>query len=147
MILGGQTGEPLPNLQLHHVGMVVAEIAPTSALYCKRLGYVPQSAIIHDPKQQAQVQFLRLPGDQVFLELVAPDTPASPLQAAAAKGQPLHHLCYAVQDIVRACRELQSRGLTVICRPVEAVAFDGRKIAWLIGRDRFLMELVETERA
>jgi hypothetical protein len=31
----------------------------------------------------------------------------------------------------------------IIAAPVPAVAFNGRRIAWLIGRDKLLTELVE----
>ncbi|HYL78863.1 MAG TPA: VOC family protein [Bryobacteraceae bacterium] len=130
------------NLQLHHVGMVVADIAAASELYCRRFGYTRQTDAIHDPKQQAIVQLLRLPGDAVYLELAAPDTPASPLQAALAH-KPLHHLCYSAADIEEACRKLETQGLTLISPPVEAIAFGGRRIAWLMGKDRLLVELVE----
>ncbi len=134
---------PVLDLRLHHVGVVVAEIASAGEAYCRRLGYQVESPVIHDPRQAACVQFLRLPGDSVFLELVAPDTPASPLQAALAKGQPLHHLCYSTGDIEAACEELRRRGMTLICPPAPAVAFQERRIAWLMGRDRGLTELVE----
>jgi len=38
---------------------------------------------------------------------------------------------------------LRSGGFFLIAAPVPAVAFDGRRIAWLLGRDRSLVELVE----
>ena len=130
-------------LHLHHVGIAVRDIPEASIAYTDRLGYVPHSGVIHDPEQTANVQFFRLSGDPVLVELVSPAGPASKLSAAVAKGGGLHHLCYATDDIDRACQELQLLGLTVIHRPTPAVAFGGRRIAWLAGRDRMLTELVE----
>jgi methylmalonyl-CoA/ethylmalonyl-CoA epimerase len=102
-----------------------------------------QTAPIHDPNPQAIVEFLRLPGDTVYSELVAPDTAASPLQAALAHKHPLHHVCYSAGDIEKTCADLETSGLTLICHPVEAIAFGGRRVPWLMGRDRLLVELVE----
>ena len=98
---------------------------------------------MHDPRQTARVQFLRLPGDKTFLELVAPDGPGGKLSHALEKGGGMHHVCFATDDVGRACGELRKEGLFLVHAPQEAVAFGGRKIAWLMGQDRVLVELVE----
>ena len=110
---------------------------------CARLGFDVRGPIIHDPTQTAYVRFLSQPGDSVFLELVSPDRPASKLSNALRKGGGLNHLCFAVDDIEFACQELRSRGMSLIQGPVSAAAFPGRRIAWLIGRNRIPIELVE----
>jgi len=130
-------------LRLHHIGVVVSNISEATAAYHHRLQYEPKSDVVYDPKQQADVQFVGLPGDTVYLEFVAPHGPDGPLNAALGKGGGLHHLCYSTDDIDSACADLRSKGMTLIRRPVEAVAFQGRRIAWLMGRDRMLVELVE----
>jgi methylmalonyl-CoA/ethylmalonyl-CoA epimerase len=130
-------------LRLHHVGIVVADIAKASGEYTGRLGYQLRSEIIHDPVQTAYVQFLHLPGDPALLELVAPDGPASKLSNALKKGGGLNHLCYETADINESCAALRNAGHALIQEPLPAVAFRGRRIAWLMGRDRVLMELVE----
>jgi methylmalonyl-CoA/ethylmalonyl-CoA epimerase len=93
--------------------------------------------------QTAYVQFLRLPGDATYVEFVAPDRPDSKLAAALAKGGGLNHLCYAVDDLDAACRDLRAGGLFPLAAPVPAAAFGGRRIAWFLGRDRMPVELVE----
>ena len=130
-------------LQLHHVGIAVADIAAAAPVYVNRYGYAIASAIIHDPTQTAFVQFLRLAADSSFLELVAPDGPASKLAGAVAKGGGLNHLCYATSEIEETVRELRRNGLLLLQAPVPAVAFPGRRIAWMIGKDRIPIELVE----
>ena len=130
-------------LRLHHIGIVVADIAATSEEYVRRMGYVVCSEIIHDPVQTAHVQFLRLRGDHTLLELVSPDGPQSALSNALRKGGGLNHLCYETSDIDAALAGLWGQGLRVIRPPVPAVAFHGNRIAWLMGRDRVLIELVE----
>jgi methylmalonyl-CoA/ethylmalonyl-CoA epimerase len=134
--------EPI-NLKLHHVGMLVADISATRELYQKRFGYDVYGDIIHDPKQTAYVQFLKLPHDQVWLELVSPDRAESRFSNGLKQGLGLHHLCYATAAIENSCADLRQRGMTLIQGPVNAAAFPGRRIAWLMSRDRLLIELVE----
>ncbi|HMD84916.1 MAG TPA: VOC family protein [Terriglobia bacterium] len=131
------------NLNLHHVGVTVKEIPEAAALYL-RLGYEPRTGIIHDPEETAYVQFLRLPGDRAYLELIAPDRQDSKLSGALKRGGGLNHLCFATEDIETACERLCAEGFFLISSPVSAVAFHGRRIAWLMGPDRVLTELVES---
>ncbi len=128
---------------MHHVGIVVRDVAEACALYVRRFGYEVKSGVIHEPTQTAHVQFLRLPGDTTYLELVAPDGPRSRLSGALEKGGGLNHVCYAVDDIDAACHTLRGEGLFLVHAPVPAVSFKGRRIAWLMGKDRVLVELVE----
>ena len=74
---------------------------------------------------------------------IAPDGPGSKLAGVLRKGGGLNHLCYSVADIAAAVVELRATGLVTVCEPVAAVAFPGRRIAWLLGNDRVPVELVE----
>lgn len=131
-------------MTLHHFGIAVAQIDSAMEIYVGRFGYCVESPVIHDPRQTAYVQFLRLPGDLVYLELVAPDGPKSKLAAAVKQGGGgLNHLCYGVPDIEAAVLRLRDQKMAILCDPVAAVAFPGRRIAWLMGRDRVPIELVE----
>jgi methylmalonyl-CoA/ethylmalonyl-CoA epimerase len=129
---------------LHHIGFLVGDIAKAAEIYTRRYGYEITSDVIHDPTQTAYVQFLRVPGDSVQLELVAPDGERSKLSNALRKGGGLNHLCYATNDIEAACRFLRAEQMMLLQAPVAAVAFPGRRIAWLMGADRTPIELVES---
>lgn len=131
---------------VHHIGMVVRDVATSAEMYQSRFGYLPQTGVIHDPVQTAYVQFLALPDRSVYLELVAPDGPVSKLTNALAKGGGLNHICYRTADIEGACRQLRSKGMMLLQAPVAATAFPGRRIAWLMGDDRTPIELVEEGR-
>jgi methylmalonyl-CoA/ethylmalonyl-CoA epimerase len=62
---------------------------------------------------------------------------------AIEKGGGLNHLCYSTGDIEAACRSLRQADMVIVHEPTPAVAFGGRRIAWLVGQDRVLTELVE----
>lgn len=134
---------PMPKLTLHHTGLLVKDVAVAARHYADVLGYRIESEPIDDPVQTARVQFLRLPGAVHWLELVAPLGSESKLAGALAKGGGLHHLCYEVADIATATAHFRAAGCMVISEPVPAVAFPGRRIAWLMDRQRFLFELLE----
>jgi len=131
------------SLHLHHVGILVAAIEPAQAAYVRTFGHVTCTDVVHDPVQTAYVQFLKLPHDAVYVELVSPDGEGSKLANALRKGGGLNHLCYATPDIDAACRQLRASGLFALQAPVPAVAFRGRRIAWFMGADRVAFEVVE----
>jgi methylmalonyl-CoA/ethylmalonyl-CoA epimerase len=130
-------------LSLHHIGYAVKAIEPVAERYVERYGYEVCTPVIHDPLQQAFVQFLRLPGDSAYLEFVAPDSPDAPLANASRRGGKLHHLCYAANDLETTISSLEDEGMLLISEPKTAVAFAKRRICWLIDDNQLLVELVE----
>jgi methylmalonyl-CoA/ethylmalonyl-CoA epimerase len=130
-------------MRLHHIGIAVPDIAAAVEEFVGAFGYDVVTGIIHDPVQTAMAQFLKRPGESSCLELVAPDGPGSKLVGALKRGGGLNHVCYATGDIETDCVVLRDKGLVVIHEPVDAVAFPGRRIAWLMGSSRVLTELVD----
>lgn len=133
----------LLDYRTHHIGVLVKDIAVAIGTYKSYLGYMARTEVFHDPLQRANVQFLVLPGESVYLELIAPDGPESHLMTALRKGGGVHHICYAVSGIGTAIARLQEHGLLMVRSPQPAIAFNGREIAWLMNRDHLLIELVE----
>jgi len=132
-----------PDFRLHHVGILVPDLPRAVAEYADRFGCSVESQAIEDPAQTSVVQFLRLPGAPSWLELVTPNGPDSKLANALRKGGGLNHLCYEVADIAAACAHLRDRAMLSVGDPTPAVAFGGRRVAWLMDPSRLLVELVE----
>jgi methylmalonyl-CoA/ethylmalonyl-CoA epimerase len=131
--------------RLHHIGILVPDVARASERLVKQFGYSPDTPVLEDPQQTAIAQFLRLPGADHWTELIAPNGPDSKLRGAIDRRRGgMHHVCYQVDDIDAACAHLHEQSMMVIAQPVPGIAFDGRRIAWLIDRDYFLVELVES---
>jgi methylmalonyl-CoA/ethylmalonyl-CoA epimerase len=128
--------------RLHHVGYAVKTIHPIATTYVGRYGYQLSTPVIHDPLQTAFVQFLKLRGDQTYLEFVAPDGPESKLTTAAKRGG-LNHLCYTVGPLADVIAQLEESGMRLISEPKPGVAFGGRRICWLVGEDPLPIELIE----
>jgi methylmalonyl-CoA/ethylmalonyl-CoA epimerase len=128
---------------VHHIGILVKDIAEAAPVYQARFNYRAAGEVVHDPVQTAYVQFLEgdLPG--TLVELVMPDGPESKLTNALKKGGGLNHLCYPTETIEQDCRQMRAEGMLLLQPPVAAAAFPGRRIAWLMGRDGIPIELVE----
>src|SRR5579872_3228272 len=146
MIMNGKTDMQLPadrNLQLHHIGVVVREIAEIRKFYVDVLQYRECTPVIHDPVQTAFVQFLSIPGADHYVELISPDSETSKLSKACRRGTALNHLCYSCENIGPILSFLRESGCFIIQDPTPAVAFDGRRIAWLMTPDSLLLEILE----
>ena len=81
----------------------------------------------------------------VQLELIQPMTPDSPVSRFLEKGGGLHHLCYEVRDLFEQIQRMKSQGALLIRSPKPAVAFGGRRIAWMRTRDALLIEYLERQ--
>lgn len=133
-------------LALHHIGYVVDSIERRLAALAASLGAAPVSPIFDDPIQRSRVAFLALPaGDPstVQFELVEPAAPDSPVARFLANGGGLHHLCYEVDDLEAQLQLMKSRKAILIRSPQPAVAFGGRRIAWVRTPDPLLLEYLE----
>ena len=131
-------------IALHHVGHVVASIEDSIEDYRLTLGATTVSGIFEDPIQRSRVAFLDLPTQGcVQFELVEPATPDSPVAHFLEKGGGLHHLCYEVDDLEAQIRWMKSQRALLIRSPKPAVAFAGRRIAWVRTADALLIEYLE----
>ena len=135
--------------KLLHVGVAVPSLAPTTEMLSTLFGYRVISGPFDDPIQKVSVNFLTTSvEDKVEIELIAPSTGDSPIASILAKGgNSSYHLCFETSDIDQAVVHAKANGCIVVSPPVPAVAFDGRRIAWIYTRTRQLFELVESKSA
>jgi methylmalonyl-CoA/ethylmalonyl-CoA epimerase len=133
-------------LNFHHVGYVVENIGATVEGFRRSLGAQWDGCVYEDPHQKVKVTFLTTrPGDPQ-IELVEPAGDDSPvLRFLREKGSGLHHVCYEVEDLERSMAEMKTRGAMIARRPKPAVAFGGRRIAWMLTAEKLLVELLERE--
>ncbi|SRR5713226_2299717 len=128
----------------HHVGFVVASINEMGPSFAKSLGTEWSGEIIHDPLQEARVTFLRCGSPETpAVELVEPAGENSPLHKFLSRGGGLHHVCYEVDLLEEQLERSRSAGCLVVRKPLPAVAFGGRRIAWIYTSEKLLIEYLE----
>lgn len=120
-------------------------LAAATELLGTLFGYKVVSGPFDDPIQRVSVSFLaRSEKDVAEIELIAPLGDDSPIRSMLAKnGGGAYHLCLETGDLDRALDHLRENGCVVVAAPVPAVAFGGRRIAWVYTSSRQLFELVE----
>lgn len=128
----------------HHIGFVVPSIEEAAGQMCESIAADWDRRIIHDPMQHAKVAFLhsRVAGNPV-VELVEPAGEESPVSRFLKRGGGLHHLCYEVDRLETTLDVCRSRGELLARRPMPAVAFGGRRIAWVYTQQKLLVEYLE----
>src|SRR5262245_51480473 len=131
-------------LRLSHIGVAVTSIEQALPVYQEIFGYTVLSGPFHDPVQNVSVCFLGTgKSGEPAIELVAPAGEDSPVSKVLAEGIGAYHICYEVKDIRDTLVHVRSKGCIVISKPVPAVAFGGRQIAWFYTPTRQLVEVVE----
>lgn len=127
----------------HHVGIASEDMTKTSEQYLAA-GY-NMSAVIYDKVQQTNISFLYKEGSPL-LELVEPEGDISPVRNIINKGGVTpYHFCYEVANLDDSIDQLRQKKYVLLVKPVEAIAFDGRKICFLFHKDIGLIELLENE--
>jgi methylmalonyl-CoA/ethylmalonyl-CoA epimerase len=118
--------------KFEHIGLAVKSIKEID----------PAIIGIDDNIQKVKVAFINIDGAEI--ELVEPLGSDSPVVKILEKGQSLYHLCFRVDDINEAITEARKHGFHCIAKPVEAAAFNNKRIAWLYNKNFGLFELVES---
>jgi len=131
----------LPNAIFHHTGIAVESIERTAALFVDA-GY-KMTNVIFDSKQNVKISFLGK-AHSPLLELVEPVDDTSPVRNILNKvGVSAYHFCYEVEDIDDSISQLRKKKFMLLIKPVEAVAFGGRRICFLYHKETGLIELLE----
>lgn len=133
--------------RLHHVGFVVASIQAEVAGFQASLTASWDGRVFHDPVQKVRVTFLSTArASDAQIELVEPAADDSPVLKFLQKGGGLHHLCYEIDGpLEKALERARAQKATIVRRPQPAVAFEGRRIAWIVTAQRLLVELLEAK--
>lgn len=135
------------DFKLLHVGVAVPALGPAAESLARLFGYKLVSGPFDDPIQKVSVEFLAQSADDTTeIELIAPAAEDSPIRSMLAKdGGGAYHLCFETSDIEAALAHAKAIGCIIVSPPVPAVAFQGRRIAWIYTRSRQLFELVEAK--
>lgn len=125
-----------------HIGYVVSSIESYLAG-----SFLKGAEPVYDPVQKARVCLLEVGrGQDVTLELIEPTERDSRVQNFLDKtGGGLHHLCFEVDSLAEVEAMAKERRMIRILGPVPAAAFGGRQVAFYYGRNKEILEFLETK--
>ena len=127
-------------LQMDHIGYAVHDIQKTAELYLKNGWTI--SEIFEEKVQNTKIAFLTKPG-MLTIELVSPLEGKSPVdRALETQGVAPYHICYVVEDIMKAVEDLYEEGFNPLFMPVESVAMGNRKICYMYNINVGTIEIV-----
>lgn len=133
----------LSPLRLHHVGILVPDLAEALAFYRGTLGL--RAGAPHDSSTN-DIRAAMIDIGESHLELFAPLTPDGPIARALAKrGAGMHHLCYEVSNIIEALALCREAGVELIDQTPRPGLHEGWQVAFLHPRScgGVLTELAE----
>jgi methylmalonyl-CoA/ethylmalonyl-CoA epimerase len=123
----------------HHIGVACRDLDREQEGLAT-LGYQPAGARFVDQTQGIAGVFLEGSGPR--LELLAP-LPGRDVLDPWLHGAKMYHLAYEVDDLDGALVAAGRVRARQVSRPVPAVAFEGRRICFVMLRTMFLLELIE----
>ncbi len=129
--------------RLNHVAIAVPDLMEAAAQYKQMLGASvgePQD----EPDHGVTVIFIELPNTKI--ELLYPLGKNSPIDAFLEKNPSggIHHVCYEVQDIIKARDHLSSEGARILGSGEPKIGAHGKPVLFLHPKD-FTGTLIELE--
>jgi len=129
---------------LNHVGVAVPSIEEAAQTYRELYGVTDITEPGEMPSQGVRFCFVNLPNSQIeLIEPLGNDSPILNFLKKNPKGGQ-HHVCFEVEDIHEAKREMEAKGATVLNEP--RIGAHGTPIIFVHPKNSngVLIELMET---
>ena len=115
-------------LKLHHIGIVVQNINESLEEISNFLSFESTSLPTLVGSQKVNICFLKT--NSVYIELIEPTDPDSPIISFVKEGGGFHHLCFEVDDIQQEIDKMVKNGAHLVVAPIKG--FEDRLIAFLM---------------
>lgn len=130
-------------LIFHHIGVACQNIEEEMLTY-RKLGYSQQGNLFEDEMQRIRGVFMDNSGTQV--ELLEPlRNDGSPIHSFLDKGIHMYHQGFICPNVVDTALSFVDDGCIIVSPAKPAVAFNGRKVCFLMLPNRMLIELIGME--
>jgi len=130
--------------QIEHIAIVVKDLELALHIYRDILG-LQLMRVDEVPAENVKVAFLGLPHGEGHIELVQPtDTESGIARFLEKRGEGIHHLCFRVENVAAAMKQLLSAGVETIGQEAR-VNREGRRYAFVHPKSAHgvLIELYE----
>lgn len=98
--------------KIEHIGIAVSNLEQSNALYAKLLGTAPYK-IEHVESEGVNTSFFKVGESKIeLLEATKKDSPIA--KFLNKKGEGIHHIAYAVQDLKKELNRLKNEGFTLL---------------------------------
>lgn len=128
-------------LRFHHLGLASRDVEAESKVLAT-LGYRPEGPAFSDPLQGISGRFMVGSGPRV--EVLMPGEGSKVLDPWLNKGIKYYHCAFEVADLEAEISRQKAAGAVVVTPPMPAVAFQGRRISFLMLPNMLLIELIES---
>lgn len=137
---------PLPTLpadwRFHHLGHACKSLA-TSQAFFEAMGYRLEGEYFSDATQGIRGCFLTGAGPRIeLLENLPGSVTLTPWLEAGTR---LYHMAYETADLDAALAWARQQRGHVTVQPVAAIAFGGRRIAFVMFRQGTMLEFIEAD--
>ena len=131
--------------RLNHVAIAVPDLKAAAAIYRDTLG-AKVSAAVPQPDHGVTTVFVELPNTKIeLLGALGANSPIASFLAKNPKGG-IHHVCYEVEDIEAAARQMREKGATITGDGRPKIGAHGKPVIFLHPKD-FNGTLIELEQA
>jgi len=129
-------------MKIHHIGIAVGSLAAALPVFEKLLGKPPDSEEVVEGQKVRVAMFQAGESRLELLEATSEDSPLA--RSIAKRGQGLHHVAIAVEDLAATLRKLENGGVRLIDREPRRGA-GNEQVAFLhpASTAGVLIELVE----
>jgi methylmalonyl-CoA/ethylmalonyl-CoA epimerase len=128
-------------MEFHHIGVATRDIRKSIDVF-EKLGFIAEK-VIFDEIQNVNICFVRKEGHP-DIELIGPVNEKSPVMSILDKvGTTPYHFCYCSNNFPEEINILKSNKFLLVTKPVEAIAFNGKKICFCYNEHFGLIELIE----
>jgi len=131
-------------MKIHHIGIAVGSLAAALPVFEKLLGKPPDSEEVVEGQKVRVAMFQAGESRLELLEATSEDSPLA--RSVAKRGQGLHHVAVAVEDLAGTLRKLENAGVRLIDREPRRGA-GNEQVAFLhpASTAGVLIELVEVK--
>jgi methylmalonyl-CoA/ethylmalonyl-CoA epimerase len=113
--------------KIEHIGIAIRDVNEASKFYQDVFG-CNISKVIDVPDRKLKIAFTDISG--VKLEFLMPTSADSVIAKFIAKrGEGIHHICFEVEDVIKAAAESKEMGLELVGEP--RMGAEGKRIVFI----------------